>query len=257
MSVSLAYINNFQNQPYVDNESVRLEERKSHEENQTLTTASTVVTLSEESKRLSENDKSQQNTSTNEESDSASEEAEINETEKTQDKETTELTEDEVKKVAELKARDIEVKTHEQAHAMVGGKHAGSPSYTYEQGHDGNNYAVEGEVPIDVSTIANDPQATISKMQQVYQAALAPAQPSSADRSIAADSQSKISAARAELLESKNETIDNKQTDRQSNNSVNSDSNDTQNDINNYRPIDSYLLNSNTNTIGGTLSKIV
>src|SRR5690606_22350906 len=47
--------------------------------------------------------------------------------------------------------------------------------------------AVGGEVQIDVSVIAGDPQATIQKMQQVRSAALAPAEPSSADRRIATE----------------------------------------------------------------------
>ena len=59
------------------------------------------------------------------------------------------------------------MRAHEQAHAAVGGQYAGSPSYEYERGSDGNNYAVAGEVPIDVSEVPNDPQATIEKMQQV------------------------------------------------------------------------------------------
>ena len=46
-------------------------------------------------------------------------------------------------------------------------------------------YAVGGEVKIDTSK-ENTPQATISKMQKVKKAALAPAQPSAQDRSVAA-----------------------------------------------------------------------
>jgi hypothetical protein len=118
--------------------------------------------------------------------------------EKQQDKK-QEVEQVELKQIKELKARDTEVRNHEQAHAAVGGKYAGSPSYDYQRGPDGNNYAVGGEVPIDVAVIANDPQATIDKMQQVKAAALAPAEPSSADRSIAADATQKIAAAQADL----------------------------------------------------------
>ena len=60
-------------------------------------------------------------------------------------------------------------------------------------------YAVGGEVQIDVSEIPGDPQATIDKMQTVRAAALAPAEPSSADRAIAADATQKMAAAQAEL----------------------------------------------------------
>ncbi|BED90572.1 hypothetical protein PspMM1_30400 [Pseudoalteromonas sp. MM1] len=105
----------------------------------------------------------------------------------------------EQQQIKELKARDTEVRVHEQAHASVGGQYAGSPSYEYQRGPDGTNYAVGGEVQIDVSVIPGDPQATIDKMQTVRAAALAPAEPSSADRAIAADATQKMAAAQAEL----------------------------------------------------------
>lgn len=105
--------------------------------------------------------------------------------------------------IKELKARDTEVRVHEQAHAAVGGQHAGSPSYEYQRGPDGTNYAVGGEVQIDVGAISGDPQATIEKMQTVRSAALAPAQPSGADRAIAADATQKIATAQAELASPK------------------------------------------------------
>ncbi|MCK7458882.1 putative metalloprotease CJM1_0395 family protein [Idiomarina aminovorans] len=111
------------------------------------------------------------------------------------------LSEEEIKKVDELKSRDQEVRVHEQAHAAVGGQYAGSPSYDYERGPDGKSYAVGGEVQIDVSPVNGDPQATIQKMQVVRRAALAPAQPSAADRAIAAEATNKATQARAELAE--------------------------------------------------------
>ena len=101
--------------------------------------------------------------------------------------------------IKELKARDTEVRIHEQAHAAVGGQYAGSPSYEYQRGPDGTNYAVGGEVHIDVAEINGDPQATIEKMKTVRAAALAPEEPSGADRSIAADATQKLVAAQAEL----------------------------------------------------------
>lgn len=116
--------------------------------------------------------------------------------EEEQDQQQLEL---EQQQIEELKARDTEVRVHEQAHASVGGQYAGSPSYEYQRGPDGTNYAVGGEVQIDVSEIPGDPQATIDKMQTVRAAALAPAEPSSADRAIAADATQKMAAAQAEL----------------------------------------------------------
>lgn len=113
--------------------------------------------------------------------------------------------EQELQQIKELKARDTEVRTHEQAHAAVGGQYAGSPSYEYQRGPDGTNYAVGGEVQIDVGVINGDPQATIDKMQTVRAAALAPAEPSGADRAIAADATQKIAAAQAELASADDE----------------------------------------------------
>jgi len=122
--------------------------------------------------------------------------------------------EQELQQIKELKARDTEVRTHEQAHAAVGGQYAGSPSYEYQRGPDGTNYAIGGEVPIDVGVINGDPQATIDKMQTVRAAALAPAEPSGADRAIAADATQKIAAAQAELAAPDNDD------DKQQNGSV-------------------------------------
>jgi len=106
--------------------------------------------------------------------------------------------------IRQLKARDAEVKSHEAAHAAVGGQLAGSPSYTYQRGPDGVRYAVGGEVPIDVSKVAGDPQATLEKMQRVQRAALAPAEPSVQDRRVAALAAQQAVEARAEIsLESR------------------------------------------------------
>ena len=99
-----------------------------------------------------------------------------------------------------LAKRDAEVRAHEQAHAAAGGAFAGAASYGYQRGPDGRSYAVSGEVPIDVSAISGDPEATIQKMQQVKRAALAPRDPSHADRAIAATADAMIVAARREQM---------------------------------------------------------
>jgi SprA-related family. len=95
------------------------------------------------------------------------------------------LSEEEQKQVAELKKIDQQVRAHERAHAAVGGQYAGAPSYEYTRGPDGQLYATSGEVPIDLSPEA-DPEATLQKAEQVVAAALAPADPSAADRAVAA-----------------------------------------------------------------------
>jgi hypothetical protein len=101
--------------------------------------------------------------------------------------------------IQELQARDREVRAHEAAHAAVGGGHAASPTYSYRKGPDGRSYAVGGEVQIDTSKVAGDPQATLQKAETIRAAALAPAQPSSADLAIAAKAAAMATEARAEL----------------------------------------------------------
>lgn len=110
-----------------------------------------------------------------------------------------ELSDDERRVVDQLKARDREVRDHEQAHARVGGPYASQPSYSYQTGPDGRRYAIGGEVQIDVAPVANDPEATIAKMMIVKAAALAPAEPSSADRRVAAMAEALRNQAQAEL----------------------------------------------------------
>ncbi|RDV24852.1 hypothetical protein DXV75_12315 [Alteromonas aestuariivivens] len=104
----------------------------------------------------------------------------------------------EQRKIEQLKARDAEVRQHEQAHANTGGQYAGTPRYDYEMGPDGKRYAVGGEVSIDVSE-APTPEQTIRKMQQVRDAALAPAEPSVQDLKVASEAMQKANQARAEL----------------------------------------------------------
>lgn len=110
------------------------------------------------------------------------------------------LTAAEQEQVEKLEARDREVRTHEQAHVAAGGSHVlGGPSYQYQTGPDGKQYAIGGEVQIDVSPVPGDPQATIAKAQTIRAAALAPASPSAQDRAIAAKASQMEQQAQAEL----------------------------------------------------------
>lgn len=112
-----------------------------------------------------------------------------------------ELTQEELAMIEQLSARDQEVRAHERAHQAVAGSYAGSASYTYQSGPDGKRYAIGGEVPIDTSPIPGDPQATIAKMQVVKAAAMAPAEPSSQDRRVAASASQAIFEAQRQLSE--------------------------------------------------------
>ena len=114
--------------------------------------------------------------------------------------------------VDSLKARDSEVKAHEHAHATVGGQYAQSPSFKYEKGADGQRYATDGEVQIDVSAVGGDPLATINKMKQVYAAAMAPVDPSSADIRVAAEALQKMNEAKVKLAEERQQQIVDLQT---------------------------------------------
>jgi hypothetical protein len=58
-------------------------------------------------------------------------------------------------------------------------------------------------VPIDLSPVKGDPAATIRKMQQVQRAPVAPADPSAADRRVAAVARRAEQQARAELTAQK------------------------------------------------------
>lgn len=109
------------------------------------------------------------------------------------------LTDEERAVVDKLQSRDTEVRRHEEAHASVGGVYAGRPTYTYQTGPDGQRYAIGGEVRIDIAPIPDDPEATIDKMRVVKAAALAPAEPSSADRRVAAIADAQRLAAQADL----------------------------------------------------------
>lgn len=111
------------------------------------------------------------------------------------------LSKDAQKQVDELKKRDQEVRNHEEAHQRVGGQYASAPSYEYQQGPDGKNYAVGGQVQIDTAPVDGDPDATIAKMEIVKRAALAPAEPSGQDRAVAAQADATAQQAQAEKME--------------------------------------------------------
>ena len=86
----------------------------------------------------------------------------------------------------QLQQRDRIVRAHEQAHlAASGGLAMGGASFSYQLGSDGKQYAIGGEVRIDVSP-GRTPEETLKKAQQIRSAALAPADPSPQDRAVAA-----------------------------------------------------------------------
>lgn len=109
------------------------------------------------------------------------------------------LSAEEQRIVDKLASRDKEVRAHEQAHlSAAGGLATSGANYTYETGPDGRRYAVGGEVGINVSP-GRTPEDTLARAQQIQAAALAPADPSGADRQIAAQAARMAATARIEL----------------------------------------------------------
>ena len=82
--------------------------------------------------------------------------------------------------IQELVKRDQEVRMHELAHSARGSGLTGSPSFVYQVGPDGKQYAIGGEVQIRIVPGAT-PEESMSNAQQVISAATAPSNPSAAD----------------------------------------------------------------------------
>lgn len=108
------------------------------------------------------------------------------------------LSDEEQDQVRKMRTRDTEVRSHEQAHMSAGGGLTGGASYEYEQGPDGNQYAVNGEVGISIPA-GGSPQETVNNARQVRRAALAPTNPSGQDQSVAAQASQMEAQAQADI----------------------------------------------------------
>ena len=119
------------------------------------------------------------------------------------------LTPEQQRQVQQLKEIDRKVRAHEQAHLSVGGDLVrGGATYSYQAGPDNQRYAVGGEVSIDASP-GRTPEETIPKAQHIRAAALAPADPSAQDQSVAARAARMESDARMELAAQQREELSN------------------------------------------------
>jgi len=149
---------------------------------------------------------------------------ESSESEKSQNE--NELSADEKQVVYELQARDVEVRAHEAAHQAAGGGMTGGASYSYQRGPDGKMYAIGGEVSISMPK-GSTPDELISNAQQVIAAALAPANPSGQDMSVAAGAKAIVLQAQQEKAKEAYESFskDSKDTKEED------DSSDTKLDI--------------------------
>lgn len=112
-----------------------------------------------------------------------------------------ELSSAEEKQVEKLKSTDRKVRQHEQAHqAAAGGLAVSGATFQYEMGPDGKRYAVGGEVKISAPS-GGDPDKQLAAAQKMKRAALAPAEPSAQDRSVAASAARMEVQARMEKLQ--------------------------------------------------------
>ncbi|MDR0934045.1 MAG: hypothetical protein LBM56_03000 [Burkholderiaceae bacterium] len=100
--------------------------------------------------------------------------------------------------IAQLKQIEQEVIAHEAAHKAVGGRYASAASYSYTTGPDGQKYITGGEVSISTPA-TSDPEEVLRMAELVRRAALAPANPSSQDISVAARAAQKAVTARADI----------------------------------------------------------
>ena len=109
------------------------------------------------------------------------------------------LSADDIRQLDALKARDREVRAHEQAHlAASGGLAVSGAKFNFQRGPDGVNYAIGGEVSINTSP-GRTPEESIRRAQTIRSAAMAPADPSAQDRAVAAQASRMEIEAKAEL----------------------------------------------------------
>jgi|GEM_PF-1321990 len=117
------------------------------------------------------------------------------------------LTSEQQQQVEQLRRIDAQVRAHEAAHQATGGNLVGGITFTYQMGPDGKQYAVGGDLPVDMSTSGSDPSTIISKMRQIESAAMAPADPSGQDFAVAAQAAQIESEARMELMQIRSDEL--------------------------------------------------
>jgi SprA family protein len=145
--------------------------------------------------------------------------------EKTSSEESAQHSQQEQQQIQKLKTRDRVVRAHEAAHLAAGaGIVKGGATFSFQRGPDGVQYAIGGEVQIDASKVAGDPQATAQKADRIRAAALAPVQPSSTDQAVAARAAQMAVEARAEISQQRNAELDKstENNDDASTNTINS-----------------------------------
>ena len=119
----------------------------------------------------------------------------------------------EQQEVEKMQRRDQEVRQHEQAHIAASGRLAVSgPVYQMEQGPDGRMYVTEGHVNFRTPP-TQSPREKLELAEQLRRMALAPANPSGKDRSVAAQAARQISEARMAIIAEKQEEIEDRDSE--------------------------------------------
>jgi len=129
-----------------------------------------------------------------------SESPKLSDSEPDQREQRSKLTTEDQREITLLQRVDQKVRAHEQAHLNAAqGLAVSGADFKYQIGPDAMRYAVAGEVTIETSR-EDEPEETIDKGNKIIRAALAPADPSPQDRSVAAYAQQMIYEAQAELI---------------------------------------------------------
>ena len=114
------------------------------------------------------------------------------------------LSDEEEAMLRELEARDIAVRAHEMAHMAAGAGLTSGASFTFQRGPNGRQYAIGGEVQIDMSS-GSTPEDTLNRAKRILSAASAPTDPSAADAAVAMQAAQMLQAAQVEIAQVKQE----------------------------------------------------
>lgn len=114
------------------------------------------------------------------------------------------LSDEEEAMLRELEARDIAVRAHEMAHMAAGAGLTSGASFTFQRGPNGQQYAIGGEVQIDMSS-GSTPKDTLNRAKRILSAASAPTDPSAADAAVAMQAAQMLQAAQVEIAQVKQE----------------------------------------------------
>ena len=117
------------------------------------------------------------------------------------------LSDGEKEMLRELEARDIAVRAHEMAHMAAGAGLTSGPSFTFQTGPNGQQYAIGGEVQINISP-GSTPEETMNRAKRILSAASAPTDPSAADMAVAMQATQMIQGAQVEITREKLDKIE-------------------------------------------------